>query len=256
MLTMDMQLVTYIHSTQLPWNNLDELSSLWAVFTKCKRQLRNGFRLENMTWRLWYRQAVMQKLTAPPSSILSPTSSTTSNDKEMPLRSLSRSRSLPDLRIPSRLQQQSSLKHKVQQISTPSTPTTTTVNNKFFIDDDESDCEDDMSSMEYDDEEEDDWYHANHSATTTVYSSTVTSVTSFHDQEELFCKQELNSCSTTTTTIVPTSPKPISLLSTMLLQEQKQVAVAPTPATNTTSMLRRCKGFSHQLDTWFSKAAV
>ena len=47
---MDMQLVTYLHSTQLPWNNLDELSSLWAGKIKyisintycitCKKKVR------------------------------------------------------------------------------------------------------------------------------------------------------------------------------------------------------------------------
>ncbi|KAG1464630.1 hypothetical protein G6F56_005043 [Rhizopus delemar] len=49
----------------LPWNNLDQLSSLWATFTKCKSNIRDGFRLENLSWRLWYRQSVLQKKQKP-----------------------------------------------------------------------------------------------------------------------------------------------------------------------------------------------
>ncbi|KAI8137652.1 hypothetical protein BJV82DRAFT_336840 [Fennellomyces sp. T-0311] len=125
--TMDMQLVAYLHPT-LPWNNLEELSSLWAVFTKCKRQLRNGFRLENMTWRLWYRQAVMQKQNAPPPAIISP------SQEDIPVRSLSRSQSLPDLRVP-RISKPS--EPKPLRYEQPSSPT------KFFIDDYDSSVEDD-----------------------------------------------------------------------------------------------------------------
>lgn len=35
----------------------DNLSSMWNVFSKCKEKLENGRRLENMSWRLWYREA-------------------------------------------------------------------------------------------------------------------------------------------------------------------------------------------------------
>lgn len=34
----------------------DQLSSLWTVFTKCAESLENGRRLENLSWRLWYRE--------------------------------------------------------------------------------------------------------------------------------------------------------------------------------------------------------
>ncbi|KAI9454381.1 DUF1752-domain-containing protein [Lactarius psammicola] len=34
----------------------DALSSLWTVFTKCKESLQDGRRLENISWRLWYRE--------------------------------------------------------------------------------------------------------------------------------------------------------------------------------------------------------
>ncbi|KAI8814188.1 hypothetical protein BJ742DRAFT_766602 [Cladochytrium replicatum] len=32
-----------------------DISAMWTVFTKCKDGLENGRRLENMSWRLWYR---------------------------------------------------------------------------------------------------------------------------------------------------------------------------------------------------------
>lgn len=34
----------------------DDLQNLWSVFTKCKGALQDGERLENLSWRLWYRQ--------------------------------------------------------------------------------------------------------------------------------------------------------------------------------------------------------
>ncbi|KAI8986982.1 hypothetical protein BDB01DRAFT_784185 [Pilobolus umbonatus] len=37
--------------------NADNLSCLWTVFSKCKENLENGRRLENMSWRLWYRES-------------------------------------------------------------------------------------------------------------------------------------------------------------------------------------------------------
>ncbi|KAI8804061.1 hypothetical protein BJ742DRAFT_464221 [Cladochytrium replicatum] len=33
----------------------EDISAMWGVFTKCKDSLENGRRLENMSWRLWYR---------------------------------------------------------------------------------------------------------------------------------------------------------------------------------------------------------
>jgi hypothetical protein len=38
-----------------------EISTIWNVFTKCKDNLENGHRLENLTWRLWYRSCHSQK---------------------------------------------------------------------------------------------------------------------------------------------------------------------------------------------------
>ncbi|KAI0819287.1 hypothetical protein BC628DRAFT_1342326 [Trametes gibbosa] len=34
----------------------DTLCTLWALFTKCKESLKDGRRLENISWRLWYRE--------------------------------------------------------------------------------------------------------------------------------------------------------------------------------------------------------
>ncbi|KAI8809861.1 hypothetical protein BJ742DRAFT_868129 [Cladochytrium replicatum] len=36
----------------------EDISAMWGVFTKCKDSLENGRRLENMSWRLWYRTAL------------------------------------------------------------------------------------------------------------------------------------------------------------------------------------------------------
>lgn len=39
----------------------DALYSLWALFTKCKESLKDGRRLENISWRLWYREIAAQQ---------------------------------------------------------------------------------------------------------------------------------------------------------------------------------------------------
>jgi Fungal protein of unknown function (DUF1752) len=36
-------------------HDTNELPALWTIFTKIKSNLHNGDRLENMSWRLWYR---------------------------------------------------------------------------------------------------------------------------------------------------------------------------------------------------------
>ncbi|KAI8376424.1 uncharacterized protein BYT42DRAFT_386122 [Radiomyces spectabilis] len=41
----------------------DELSCMWTVFSKCKDNLEHGRRLENMSWRLWFRETASQKQT-------------------------------------------------------------------------------------------------------------------------------------------------------------------------------------------------
>ncbi|KAJ8324381.1 hypothetical protein O5D80_006642 [Batrachochytrium dendrobatidis] len=37
--------------------DMDDISTIWNVFTKCKDNLENGRRLENISWRLWYRSS-------------------------------------------------------------------------------------------------------------------------------------------------------------------------------------------------------
>ncbi|CAO3649543.1 unnamed protein product [Cunninghamella echinulata] len=39
---------------------IDELSFMWNVFSKCKNSIENGRRLENLSWRLWYRESSLQ----------------------------------------------------------------------------------------------------------------------------------------------------------------------------------------------------
>ncbi|KAG1139418.1 hypothetical protein G6F37_009911 [Rhizopus arrhizus] len=58
-------ITNHLSEHSLPWNNLDQLSSLWSIFTKYKSNIRDGFRLENLSWRLWYRQSVLQKKRKP-----------------------------------------------------------------------------------------------------------------------------------------------------------------------------------------------
>ncbi|CAO3610049.1 unnamed protein product [Mucor hiemalis] len=41
--------------------NTDNLSCMWTVFSKCKDNLENGRRLENMSWRLWYRESSLKE---------------------------------------------------------------------------------------------------------------------------------------------------------------------------------------------------
>ncbi|KAH9808735.1 hypothetical protein DFH28DRAFT_994060 [Melampsora americana] len=37
----------------------DDLAALWNAFTKCKKVLSDGYRLENITWRLWQREQIL-----------------------------------------------------------------------------------------------------------------------------------------------------------------------------------------------------
>ncbi|KAF5327909.1 hypothetical protein D9619_004025 [Psilocybe cf. subviscida] len=52
----------------------EALSGLWTLFTKCKESLQDGRRLENISWRLWYRE-IMRDGAPPPSSAPSPADS-------------------------------------------------------------------------------------------------------------------------------------------------------------------------------------
>ncbi|KZT67984.1 hypothetical protein DAEQUDRAFT_766748 [Daedalea quercina L-15889] len=50
----------------------DALSGLWALFTKCKESLKDGRRLENLSWRLWYREIAAQQTFTSPGSLSPP----------------------------------------------------------------------------------------------------------------------------------------------------------------------------------------
>ncbi|KAI0260468.1 hypothetical protein BC834DRAFT_1044630 [Gloeopeniophorella convolvens] len=62
----------------------DALSGLWTIFTKCKESLQDGRRLENISWRLWYRELALQSASLP-SSPDSPPSSPYFNANTGPL---------------------------------------------------------------------------------------------------------------------------------------------------------------------------
>ncbi|KAL0097469.1 hypothetical protein J3Q64DRAFT_1713485 [Phycomyces blakesleeanus] len=72
------------HAPNALWGGHLELSLLWSVFSKCKKNVQ-GLRIENISWRLWYRQAVLRRPKAPHQPIPLPDS--------LPL--LTRTRSLP-----------------------------------------------------------------------------------------------------------------------------------------------------------------
>ncbi|GLB45771.1 putative protein of unknown function (DUF3295) [Lyophyllum shimeji] len=39
----------------------EALCGLWTLFTKCKASLQDGHRLENISWRLWYREMAAER---------------------------------------------------------------------------------------------------------------------------------------------------------------------------------------------------
>ncbi|CUA75892.1 Cell surface glycoprotein 1 [Rhizoctonia solani] len=50
----------------------DALRALWTVFTKTTGALADGPRLENMTWRLWHRQLLLDRSIAPDNAVAAP----------------------------------------------------------------------------------------------------------------------------------------------------------------------------------------
>ncbi|CAE7162256.1 unnamed protein product [Rhizoctonia solani] len=51
----------------------EALRALWAVFTKTTGALADGPRLENMTWRLWHRQMLLDRSTTVEDALATPT---------------------------------------------------------------------------------------------------------------------------------------------------------------------------------------
>ncbi|KAI7849384.1 hypothetical protein BDC45DRAFT_560924 [Circinella umbellata] len=37
----------------------ENISSMWSVFSKCQDHIENGRRLENLSWRIWFRESIM-----------------------------------------------------------------------------------------------------------------------------------------------------------------------------------------------------
>ncbi|KAJ8101124.1 hypothetical protein POJ06DRAFT_89158 [Lipomyces tetrasporus] len=50
--------------TKLDTSDAENLFSIWTVFSKCAENLENGRRLENLSWRLWNRDAFVASSTA------------------------------------------------------------------------------------------------------------------------------------------------------------------------------------------------
>lgn len=112
------------------------------MFTKCKKNIRDGFRLENLSWRLWYRQSVLHKKVEPQTSEDIDIFSTSTEERHQ----LTRTRSLPDL---SQWSHQKNLLKNGTAHSGQITPS----RQKFMIDDDEEETEEETES-EFEEEEE------------------------------------------------------------------------------------------------------
>ncbi|KAI8646518.1 hypothetical protein BD408DRAFT_439919 [Parasitella parasitica] len=199
----------------LPWNNLDQLSCLWAVFTKYKRNIQDGFRLENLSWRLWYRQSVLQKKIEPKTSEDIDFSTTNQDGNKQ----LTRARSLPDLSQWSQ-----------QKLLLNSSDNTMDVKQKFFITataDDANSLDEDKEQEEEEEEEEE-----------------------MEPKQELlvFTKKttKFNCFSSSATSALS---KPVSLLTDMLQRTESNVSLV------TNSGLRRCQSRYCRLDQFFLNAA-
>lgn len=115
------------------------------VFTKCKKNIRDGFRLENLSWRLWYRQSVLHKKIEPHTSEDIDIFSTSTEERKQ----LTRTRSLPDLSQWSH-QKNTLLKHSSTTLSSGQiTPSAVTRQQKMFmIDDEETESESELEDVE------------------------------------------------------------------------------------------------------------
>ncbi|KAI8138909.1 hypothetical protein BJV82DRAFT_673251 [Fennellomyces sp. T-0311] len=63
--TLDLSVLSLAVPTQLKDMTTDNISAMWNVFSKCKDNLENGRRLENLSWRLWYRESTVHQKIAP-----------------------------------------------------------------------------------------------------------------------------------------------------------------------------------------------
>lgn len=261
------------------------LLSFWSfsAFTKCKSNLRDGFRLENMSWRLWYREAMIRKrldteatiaLQSSPHSTSTSSSTaistdlyTTTNNNNDTITNVNkhqttrlvRTRSLPSLSW-----QTQNLMDACQ--ATTSSPTRkssffldneavvttqrrSSKSSKFYIDqdDDEESDPSDLHSLDYD--QEGDCYFDDDD---TEYSDDSSDISSLDNSMMIMTN-------TTTTNTTPNShigssnnTKPVSLLTTLL---QKESSSNPSRSSPTQSFggLRRSHCYG-RLDQWFSAA--
>ncbi|KAI7877111.1 hypothetical protein K492DRAFT_239385 [Lichtheimia hyalospora FSU 10163] len=205
----------------------EDLVSLWIALSKCKRQLQYSLRLENMTWRLWYRQAIMNKkpvisspaISEPTSQELAPIVS------KPPTKTLSRSRSSPTL---------SAQCSETAKQSRPSCPPSSSATNKFYISDSE-------------DEEDDDYYYQEEATTDddeVSISDYPLTPAATSDDAGLFIKQEISAYQSVGSRI--------SMLAVMLNQQQQQKDNTTTINPKETTGLRRCDARIDRLDQWFN----
>lgn len=191
--------------------------TLCTVFTKYKRNIQDGFRLENLSWRLWYRQSVLQKKAEPKTSedidFSATNATTTANNKQ-----LTRTRSLPDL---SQWSQQKQLLSKSDH--------SMNMKQKFFItttddtrEEDEEEEEDTEDEIEEEEEEQ---------------------------QEQLLFTKETTKFNRFSSTASSALSKPVSLLTDMLQRTESNVSLV------TNSGLRRCQSRYCRLDQFFLNAA-
>ncbi|GAA5795219.1 hypothetical protein HPULCUR_000573 [Helicostylum pulchrum] len=140
---------------KLDENNTDNLSYMWTVFSKCKDSLENGRRLENMSWRLWYRESSLKRTAPTPIPIQPP--STLIKELDKPLSSLKRiisSFKENEIKIQAPKVQAAIKKEKEIMFVKPQTKSSTTTS-KFFINEDESDTDEEGWSSDSSDEDED-----------------------------------------------------------------------------------------------------
>ncbi|ORX49828.1 hypothetical protein DM01DRAFT_1101391 [Hesseltinella vesiculosa] len=211
----------------ITWNSCQAFGQV--PFTKYKRNLHHGFRLENMSWRLWYRETRLRKTSLPNTNTMELPSAQLDHKDTLPHTRLTRSRSLPSLSYPSQV-----LAQPTTSIDTPTYSAVSPPQPKFFVglDDDESDLDDEEEWVNQRwcmDDDEEDMVSLEDSG---EFSSCGSSVI---DEDDL------------------AEPKqPISLL-TSLLQKQAVAAAASIKSLPDASPCLRRSHCHGRLDQWFSQ---
>ncbi|KAI9303839.1 hypothetical protein BJ944DRAFT_241095 [Cunninghamella echinulata] len=223
---------------------IDELSSMWNVFSKCKNSIENGRRLENLSWRLWYRESSLQQhhqsssvstcSTFGPATLDDHRNNTTMdiqiNDESNNIVHLTENKEITKEEIPYQLSNQQSRK------------------SKFFVDNSDTEDDDDEVENNHNDDDDDDdddmWstFDSNHegkqylevayqkkftlSSLSTI--STMTTATTLDDDEEDMENAIKSSLHYNHQCLSPSKPavhhqqQKTSLLSKLFKQEQQQ----------------------------------